>query len=463
MDYGKQQQFLRGSRLSGLLVVAALLLVATLAFRLSADESAPMLAMSAMAVLALAVSIYYVPDYLHLTVNPEKRKRWIIKIRWRIVVAVLVLGCLAVSTMNQRAMIAVAAVWIAAINLLAKHVPDRYLWIYFLAGDLAALAPLLFSPAASLWMGAVLLAAALHLAIVISGENIPVRAGFALAVAGAVFFTAMHRHGSGVQQEAVFACLLLFSAAGTLLLVWRAESHNAENIECAMRELVSFKGYTEDKIRHLWAVSNQELARNWKQANLRESDKEGMAEWYRQNSELYLFAISGYNLDYKRIRSTFHVIALARGACLDYGAGNGEVLLELARRGHRVGYYDVEGETMRFAKHRASQHNLPLQFFHSKSELAAAAAKEGFDTVFSLDVLEHIPDLSGELQYLASLLNAGGLFVFDVPAGATKAHPMHLNHNVDVVELLRGKGLTDERTLWQKLPFRKEEKYFFRA
>jgi hypothetical protein len=78
-------------------------------------------------------------------------------------------------------------------------------------------------------------------------------------------------------------------------------------------------------------------------------------------------------------------------------------------------------------------------------------------------VLEHLPDLPGELNFLAALLNPGGLLVFDVPAGATKSHPMHLNHDLDVVSYMRARGMTDERTLWQRLPFRKEQKYFFRA
>jgi hypothetical protein len=55
------------------------------------------------------------------------------------------------------------------------------------------------------------------------------------------------------------------------------------------------------------------------------------------------------------------------------------------------------------------------------------------------------------------------VFVFDVPAGSTKAHHMHLNHNLNVLIFMNGKGLVDERNLMLRLPFRKEEKYVFRA
>ena len=118
---------------------------------------------------------------------------------------------------------------------------------------------------------------------------------------------------------------------------------------------------------------------------------------------------------------------------------------------------------MRFARQRAERQGLAIDFFHTKDALAQSARQRGFDTVFSFDVLEHLPDLPGELSFLSSLLNPGGVFVFDVPAGSTKAHPMHLNHNLNVLAFMRAKGLADERSLMLRLPFRKEEKFVFRA
>jgi len=234
-------------------------------------------------------------------------------------------------------------------------------------------------------------------------------------------------------------------------------------VSLALKELMDFTGYPADRVVQLWATSNQDLARNWNTAKPPETDAARLAEWYRENSELYLFAISAYNLEYKRIRSNLKVLKYARGSCLDYGAGNGEIVLEIARRGQPAAYYDVEGVTMNFARKRAEEQKLDVKFYRSKDELAGAGSADGFDTVFSFDVLEHLPDLEGELTFLSSLLRPGGLFVFDVPAGSTQAHPMHLNHHVDVVSFLRGKGLKDERGLLQRPPFSKEEKYFFRA
>jgi 2-polyprenyl-3-methyl-5-hydroxy-6-metoxy-1,4-benzoquinol methylase len=314
----------------------------------------------------------------------------------------------------------------------------------------------------SVLLGTLLLAAAALLTIVTSDRLSMAQTGvvFAFSVL-LIVFAARQRH-SEVVQALLCAGLLLIAAALTMWLVQHAQTQNFHNIASAMRELIAFTGYPEEKIRELWAVSDQQLARNWQSAVIDQGDSHRLAEWYRQNSELYLFAISGYNLEFKRIRSNLNVLRFGAGSCLDYGAGNGEIVLELAHRGHPVVYYDVPGETMRFARWRAARRNLAVHFFASKEELLASTGSRGFDTIFSLDVLEHLPDLPAELNLLSSLLNPDGRMIFDVPAGATKSHPMHLNHNLNVVAHLKAKGLKDERSLWQKLPFRKEEKYIFR-
>jgi 2-polyprenyl-3-methyl-5-hydroxy-6-metoxy-1,4-benzoquinol methylase len=151
-------------------------------------------------------------------------------------------------------------------------------------------------------------------------------------------------------------------------------------------------------------------------------------------------------LEYKKILSNLRMLRMAKGSCLDYGAGNGEIVLELAARGHRATYFDVDGETLRFARWRAQQRSLTIDFATAKEEL-----RPGLDTIFSFDVLEHVPDLPGELAFLASLLAKSGTLMCDVPAGATKNHPMHLNHRLEVAKYLHELGLRDRRTPIQRL------------
>ncbi|MGE5324981.1 MAG: class I SAM-dependent methyltransferase [Actinomycetota bacterium] len=462
MNYREQQAYLRSSRVRGLVSVAVLIVIAAACVFGGGLMHPASLAVFALVTLALAGSIYYTPDYLHLTVVPDKPARWQVKIRWRIVAAVLILGLVPATTASGRLLVLGAAMWLGVANLtLKKLAPPRYLVWLLWASDLALLAVLLLSGSISLLWGSLLLAAAVHLAM-ITGQRITLPS---TAIPGTAFFVIIAAGVSGYPLQVTLLCIALVAIVA-ILTAWslsRAEEQNAANIAASMSELVEFTGYPPERIRQLWATSNQQLAKNWEEAAIPPDDRDRMAEWYRQNSELYLFAISAYNLEYKRIKSNLKVIRFARGSCLDYGAGNGEILLELARRGHPVMYFDVEGVTMRFAQKRAQQHGLAMEIARSKAELKAAAQKRGFDTIFSFDVLEHLPDLPGELAFLSSLLAPNGVFVFDVPAGSTKAHPMHLNHSLNVLDFLRAKGLKDRRSFSLRMPFRKEEKYVFEA
>ncbi len=464
MNYDEQQQYLRNSQAWAAGLAAAVLALAAVCLRTAGSLSIFAILAFGLIVAALAISLSYTPDYLHVTSNPGKAARWEVRVRWRILGAALVLGLISASNVREAIVVALAIVWLICANLQARAtVTPRNAAAYFWLTDVGLLVVLLPVRGMPLLLGAALLAAAAHLSIVICQKRCFAWT-FVVSSASAVLLYFFSRQ-VGTDPKLLFATIGLpvTSALATAWLVHRAQKHSARNVSIAIAELKDFTGYSEEKVRQLWLTSNRQLAANWEKAHLAQDDAERMAEWYRENSELYLFAISAYNLEFKRIRSNLGVLKYARGACLDYGAGNGELLLELARKGHAVTYYDVEGKTMQFARHRAQQRGLTMEFARTKEDLVTTAKKGGFDTVFSFDVLEHLPDLPGELGFLSSLLAPGGRMMFDVPAGSTKAHPMHLNHNLDVRVFLLARGMQEERGLSESIPFKKQEKYIFRA
>src|SRR5262245_16657307 len=93
MNYRDQEKFLQGSRIWGG-IVSLTFLVTAIATRIAAGGTwhAGETAVFALAAIAAAVLMYYTPDYLHLSVTPERKRSWEIKIRWRVVAAVLLLG-----------------------------------------------------------------------------------------------------------------------------------------------------------------------------------------------------------------------------------------------------------------------------------------------------------------------------------------------------------------------------------
>jgi SAM-dependent methyltransferase len=463
MNYADQLRHLAQSRALAVILAIPLFAIAFLCVRVAEPLSNSVLISFALTIAAIPISFWYSPDYLHLSVSPDICLRWEIRIRWRIAAIALVLGL--ILTFNQRGMLIViaSAAGLLCANLIARAaarpaaVPS-----YFLATDFALLAGLLFTARINILLGAALLAAAIHVSLVACEKHLPHWTIASAALGGFMILDASALHGVSPRVSIFAAGLVVISAFATAALVHHSCRQNVRNVESAMQEIAGFTACTANRIWELWSTSNRQLAEKWRAAALPENDRARVAAWYAENSELYLFAISAYNLDYRRIRANLKFLRYARGACLDYGAGNGEIILEVARRGLPAAYFDVDGATMKFAMSRVQHQRLAVNFTRTKEELSAAAQKRGFDTIFAFDVLEHIPDLRGEFDFLASLLAPGGLFVFDVPAGSTKSHPMHLNHHLDVHAYMRAKGLQDVRTLWQRLPFTEKGRFFYR-
>ncbi|PYP84515.1 MAG: hypothetical protein DMG65_22335 [Candidatus Angelobacter sp. Gp1-AA117] len=460
MNYGKQEKYLRRSRIWTMVAVVIVLVVSWMCLHAAAAAiSRSTLIVFVLVVAALSASLLYTPDYLQLTVNPEKRWRWQVKIRWRIIAAVLVLGMIMPSGNHDRSIAVTSAVCLALVNLAAaKLVRGRYFALYFLLTDFLIVST--FSDSHSGFLLPVLWLAAMFHLFIVSYDRRP-WLGMGILVPFIYLLASFRPPNESRSLHYSAAALVAVVALGSFLLVARAQTQHRQNLDAAMRELREFTSYSEWRVRRLWSTSNQELAKNWEAAAIPENDSERITQWYRDNSELYMFAISAYNLEYKRIISNLKVLRYAKGACLDYGAGNGELVLEMARNGHPAAYYDVDGVSKKFAQYRAEQQVLDVKFASSKEDLQKIVQERRLDTIFSFDVLEHLPDLAGELSFLSSLLNPGGLMMFDLPAGSTKAHPMHLNHNLDFRAHLRSRGMEEKRNLLQKLPFWKQEKYVF--
>lgn len=106
---------------------------------------------------------------------------------------------------------------------------------------------------------------------------------------------------------------------------------------------------------------------------------------------------------------------------LEIGCGVGGIAKLLGERERYVGV-EIEAELAEYASERfASQPE--CSFVHADvatlpADTVAALQAEQFDTIVSINVLEHIEDDRSALQHMASLLEPGGRLALLVPAHA---------------------------------------------
>src|SRR5262249_3311153 len=156
----------------------------------------------------------------HLSVTPDRKRRWEIKFRWRGIAAILVLGLLLAHGNGGRLFTLFAVAVLAAVNWQARErIPARMLPAIYWASDLVVIFLALIGATAG--AGAILmllLAASAHLAIV-RGE----RLGSMSAIVGGSGVVAVGFATAGSSSMAFAAGALLFgvAAVGTAWLVRR--------------------------------------------------------------------------------------------------------------------------------------------------------------------------------------------------------------------------------------------------
>jgi 2-polyprenyl-3-methyl-5-hydroxy-6-metoxy-1,4-benzoquinol methylase len=178
------------------------------------------------------------------------------------------------------------------------------------------------------------------------------------------------------------------------------------------------------------------------------------------NSFLYELAVWNRNLLKATMRRwTIRHMALP-GRPLDVlgiGDGLGFDCLQLARKTHRVTYFELPGTSEQFARklfERTGRH-IPILTD------PAAIPRESFDAIICFDVLEHVPDPVSMVKTLASYLRPGGLLYVSAPFYMILPwYPTHLRNNrrfSGSLNLYRQAGmqLVSGRLTWYPIVVRK--------
>jgi SAM-dependent methyltransferase len=133
------------------------------------------------------------------------------------------------------------------------------------------------------------------------------------------------------------------------------------------------------------------------------------------------------------------------GLVLDVGCGTGAVLTELQKKGNAVGI-DLSGTALEYAAERG------LTNLVKADAQALPFTTASFQSVVSLDTLEHVPDDTAAAREIARVLKPGGVAVINVPAfrwlwGPHDVALMHCRRYTrrDLKTLLENAGLKVEK------------------
>jgi SAM-dependent methyltransferase len=135
-------------------------------------------------------------------------------------------------------------------------------------------------------------------------------------------------------------------------------------------------------------------------------------------------------------RYRFATRHLRPGRLLDIacGVGYGTALLAeaLGAKGTAIGV-DISPEAIDYARQRYASAN--TRFVNA--DAMTFADGEGFDTIVSIETIEHLPDPASFVRHIAALLRPAGVLIASVPTTpSVDANPFHL-HDFDEASFRR--------------------------
>lgn len=114
---------------------------------------------------------------------------------------------------------------------------------------------------------------------------------------------------------------------------------------------------------------------------------------------------------------------LASGRVLDYGAGIGDLSLELAQRGLEVTYYEVNNECSKFADFLFDEFKVQDKVTYD--------LKEKYNTIFAINVIDHTDNPLEVLQMFHKKLTLDGILVIEVSYD-DEFNPVHISTNSEI-------------------------------
>jgi 2-polyprenyl-6-hydroxyphenyl methylase/3-demethylubiquinone-9 3-methyltransferase len=113
-----------------------------------------------------------------------------------------------------------------------------------------------------------------------------------------------------------------------------------------------------------------------------------------------------------RLQAIINQIDLANKTILDIGCGGGLLSEAMAREKAYVTGIDLSESLIQVASQHAHTQGLKIDYRFQSSTQLAKEAKQSFDVITCMELLEHVPEPDKLIQECAEILKPGGLIFF---------------------------------------------------
>lgn len=216
--------------------------------------------------------------------------------------------------------------------------------------------------------------------------------------------------------------------------------------EKLIKDLMEY--FSIDKKKTLYLLENGESLSADLWYCLNPKTKEDIRRFYEENP-FYVFNLILWHgaKEQKNMREEF--VNLAKGRVLDYGGGVGDMCMMAVDKKLEIDYADLSGKTFNFAKWLFKKRGYNIHMI----DLSKNNIIKKYDTIFCIDVIEHVVKPKDLLKNLIDHLNKDGqLIITALDPIVNEVMPMHFKIAFNPEECLKSLGMvkSDESYLWVK-------------
>jgi len=227
---------------------------------------------------------------------------------------------------------------------------------------------------------------------------------------------------------------------------WIYHKFTMEFDEGTIKGLMEYYSLDRKKVMYYLLASGRLSTDFWYCLNPK--TEEDIRNFYVEDP-FYVFNLTIWHSTKGQIKLRKKMIGLAKGKVLDYGAGVGDMCIMAKNKGLDVDYANLSGRVFDYAKWLFNKRGKSIKMI----DLSKEKISSNYDTIFCIDVIEHVKNPKELLKDFVSRLNNGGYLMITALNPVTGEEiPMHFGFDFNPEDYLKSLGMSklEDQFLWVK-------------